>query len=1296
MKGRGIPGFCLFLSCHVLMVIGLPYNQPVAPVARTSPDIQPKPLLIRPSCEKPIDMVISVDTSGSMISDLQDVIDDAEHFALNFKITEEGPARVAVIDFSAVSNVYKALDTNNTEQRVYEALEQIRNKPQNGETWPELALDRAADIFSKAMPQKVNSSKVMVIFTDGEFSGQEKEGVVSLMNNMRLQNITVYVVGVKNDHYQHDGIKMLATSSNHVYNNSSLPPLGRPTLTDAICYDVYSQKGFRPLQPGTPLLSPPPILYSPQQPQAVGDAPQKKEEPTKTTMPSQYATELPNKAPHIQPTLAPPNDAPFTAPYGLAPQPLPIKLVQPAPVLTSPPVTPPPVRPPPLTLVLEPGESNGRPYPVPPIITNPKPHNETHPVKLVHDLDQALTLNITGGYSIAVGYNNKTGGFNGTIIDPNNELPFIYKPNAVKMKDEKEQTTDTGKGVKIEENTSHITPTPQALPSIGIDGVHEPTKCRSMRDYSLKRNQTPVLCDADGRFSALQADFSLGYIWCVNQDSGLEIYGTRKLSGGAPVKCAGTNKNVEQPKTKCESEREEAKKKMHMIPDLPVPVCSAVDGLYEEIQWSPFGWSWCVDRYSGELINGTMTEETSSHLKPLCPKKSQCELEREKAITYNYRNAEVPPGPIFVPDCQVNGNYNKVQWQMSDGVAWCVDEYTGKEVEGTRTRGHADQLPVCPGLVHPRCLTSLNLHVVKGNESLCPLFYFDIKTATCKEAQGSPCGTDKENEFRSLDECRAVCGNVTECMIQRELANLEIFREEGHDVPYVPSCDEGGLFELLQKADNGSTWCVDPLHGRMIANTFHPNSVAQCGQEREESPVQQSNGKGFYQTTPSTFTVQTAQTIQPLTTSSTFTMVGKGFTQTTPPTITYQQMNGKGLTQTAPPTFTTMTYQQTNGKGLTQTTPKEPLYPEPEPALTPENGLYSAGSPPVSPEGAPPQQPLHESPDIDIYNPSNLCSIEVDFAKQRKLSGVYKFVFVPQCDSAGNYLAMQKNERTGDRWCVQSPLTGKAVQSTITKIGQPDPDCKFSQPSDSAMILAASAAPMTTMQETTTTLPTTLPPTTLPPTTLTLPTTTATTRVFGTATNSSNTTEEVHTTQTTTQHTNGSCQYTIGSNLVKLGCLRDSRQIPQPLPVHIVSKSEEGKTAFKDKERWSTFIRELVCECATETQKKGWFTFGIQNYGDCYSGPDEGRYAEDGKARSDQCLDEQQNECNIDDEHACAGIPKPDPNVQNMIDYANAVFMIKTETHKNVVYIEYDRRRRHAERNFHLHRHHKHRRDNKL
>ena len=79
--------------------------------------------------------------------------------------------------------------------------------------------------------------------------------------------------------------------------------------------------------------------------------------------------------------------------------------------------------------------------------------------------------------------------------------------------------------------------------------------------------------------------------------------------------------------------------------------------------------------------------------------KSRCEYEREKAITYNYRNTEQIKGPLFVPDCQPNGNYYKVQWRMADGVAWCVDEFTGKEIEGTRTTGHGDHLPVCPGII---------------------------------------------------------------------------------------------------------------------------------------------------------------------------------------------------------------------------------------------------------------------------------------------------------------------------------------------------------------------------------------------------------------------------------------------------------------------------------------------------------------------------------------------------------------------------------------------------------------------
>ena len=66
-------------------------------------------------------------------------------------------------------------------------------------------------------------------------------------------------------------------------------------------------------------------------------------------------------------------------------------------------------------------------------------------------------------------------------------------------------------------------------------------------------------------------------------------------------------------------------------------------------------------------------------------------------------------------------------------------------------------------------------------------------------------------------------------MGQRELANLEVFNDEGHDIPYIPQCDSDGLFEPLQRSDNGSSWCVNPVDGKVISDTFHVNSIAICG-----------------------------------------------------------------------------------------------------------------------------------------------------------------------------------------------------------------------------------------------------------------------------------------------------------------------------------------------------------------------------------------------------------------------------------------------------------------------------------
>ena len=123
-----------------------------------------------------MDLVLAVGTSGSIVPNLNQVVDNAQSLASGFSISDNS-TRIAVIDFSAVSNVYKAIDTNNTEERVHKALEEIRTRPQNGETWPELALDRASDIFLKANPQRENSEKAMVVFSDGKWTSKEHDGI---------------------------------------------------------------------------------------------------------------------------------------------------------------------------------------------------------------------------------------------------------------------------------------------------------------------------------------------------------------------------------------------------------------------------------------------------------------------------------------------------------------------------------------------------------------------------------------------------------------------------------------------------------------------------------------------------------------------------------------------------------------------------------------------------------------------------------------------------------------------------------------------------------------------------------------------------------------------------------------------------------------------------------------------------------------------------------------------------------------------------------------------------------------
>ena len=63
--------------------------------------------------------------------------------------------------------------------------------------------------------------------------------------------------------------------------------------------------------------------------------------------------------------------------------------------------------------------------------------------------------------------------------------------------------------------------------------------------------------------------------------------------------------------------------------------------------------------------------------------KSKCDTEREEVAGKNYRatKAGTKQAPQFVPQCNRDGSYEKIQIDVTAGSAFCVDEQ-GKEING--------------------------------------------------------------------------------------------------------------------------------------------------------------------------------------------------------------------------------------------------------------------------------------------------------------------------------------------------------------------------------------------------------------------------------------------------------------------------------------------------------------------------------------------------------------------------------------------------------------------------------------
>jgi len=68
----------------------------------------------------------------------------------------------------------------------------------------------------------------------------------------------------------------------------------------------------------------------------------------------------------------------------------------------------------------------------------------------------------------------------------------------------------------------------------------------------------------------------------------------------------------------------------------------------------------------------------------------------------------------------------------------------------------------------------------------------------------------------------------------------------------------------------------------------------------------------------------------------------------------------------------------------------------------------------------------------------------------------------------------------------------------------------------------------------------------------------------------------------------------VSLKFVPIGCFKDTTKKPRPLPQLIKN--------FRGRLDWNN-LNQTIDACAEEAKKKGYLYFGLQFYGECWSGP---------------------------------------------------------------------------------------------
>ncbi|XP_057292005.1 uncharacterized protein LOC130614593 [Hydractinia symbiolongicarpus] len=176
------------------------------------------------TCTKEIDIVLLIDSSRSVQEKWNDIIDAAQTLQADFEI-DDNATRVGIIDIGVVANVYKHLDSNNTNEETFQLLEQLREKHQNDNISLEDGIFMAVKLLSAATPLRSDTKKVILLYTDAEFAPNEDQRIMEYIRYLNYTDVTVIaciydsVANSKIDEIQRAG----HIHVHHFSNNSQFP-----------------------------------------------------------------------------------------------------------------------------------------------------------------------------------------------------------------------------------------------------------------------------------------------------------------------------------------------------------------------------------------------------------------------------------------------------------------------------------------------------------------------------------------------------------------------------------------------------------------------------------------------------------------------------------------------------------------------------------------------------------------------------------------------------------------------------------------------------------------------------------------------------------------------------------------------------------------------------------------------------------------------------------------------------------------------------------------------------------------